>query len=85
MRGKFSQIAYITGIFVLLCTLVPVKDGDGICISSVIGIWFNDLLRKHFQKKLMRENVEQDKAEHDVVLEKSGLDWICRKRANHAN
>ena len=33
----------------------------------------------------MRENVEQDKAEHDVVLEKSGLDWICRKRANHAN
>ena len=61
------------------------KDGEGICISSVIGIWFNDLLRKHFQKKLMRENVEQEKAEHDVVLEKSGLDWICRKRANHAN
>ena len=30
--------------------------------------------RKHFQEKLIRENVEQEKAEHDVVLEKSGLD-----------
>lgn len=85
MQGKFSQIAYITGVFVLHCTLVPVKDDDGKRISSVIGIWFNDLLRKHFQEKLTRENVEQEKAEHDVVLEKSGLHWICRERANHAN
>ena len=50
------------------------KDGDGKCINSVIRIWFNDLSRKHFQEKLIRENVEQEKAEHDVVLEKSGLD-----------
>ena len=75
----------MTGIFVLHCTLVPVKDGDGKCISSVIGIWFNDLSRKHFQEKLIRENVEQEKAEHNAVLEKSGLDWICRERANHTN
>ena len=61
------------------------KDGDGKCISSVIGIWFNDWSRKHFQEKLIRENVEQEKAEHDAVLEKSGLNWICRERANHTN
>ena len=51
----------------------------------MIGIWFNDLSRKHFQEKLIRENVEQEKAEHDAVLEKSGLNWICRERANHTN
>lgn len=60
--------------FALRYTLAPVKDSNGKCVNSVIRIWFNDLSRKHFQEKLIRENVEQEKAEHDVVLEKSGLD-----------
>lgn len=61
--------------FLYYAILVPVKDSDGKCINSVIRIRFNDLLRKHFQEKPIREKMwNRKKAEHDVVLEKSGLD-----------
>lgn len=56
---------YITGLFILHYTLVPEEAGDGKCsgIKSDIGIWFNGLLRKCFQKKLIRARVGQEREE----------------------
>ena len=73
MQGEFSHNAYITGLFILHSVLPPTEDGNGKCtgINSEVGLWFNDLLRKRFQEKLIRENVEQEKAEHGCGLRKS--------------